>query len=127
MWFGGVLTIVSDILSSEIVDTSDVARVAHSSVRSVTRWQNREAAPRRRTEERLLELKAVLDLARRVFGDETARLWLRSPVPALDYEKPLDLVADRRWRDAVDVLHRVRRRHRREPAGRGTPRPRPHG
>jgi uncharacterized protein (DUF2384 family) len=49
-------------------------------------------------------LKAVLDLARRVFGDETARLWLRSPVPALDYEKPLDVVAEGNWRRAIDVL-----------------------
>lgn len=46
----------------------------------------------------------MLDLARRVFGDETARLWLRSPVPALDYEKPLDVVAEGNWRRAIDVL-----------------------
>lgn len=98
------MTVVSDILSSEIVDTGDVAKVAHSSVRSVTRWQNPDVAPRRETEERLLELKAVLDLALRVFGEETARLWLRSPVPGLDYEKPLDLVAEGRWRDVVDIL-----------------------
>ena len=98
------MTVVSDILSSEIVDTGDVARVAHSSVRSVIRWQSPEVAPRRETEERLLELKAVLDLARRALGDESARRWLRSPVPALDYEKPLELVADGHWRDVVDVL-----------------------
>lgn len=98
------MTVVSDILSSEIVDTGDVARVARSSVRSVIRWQNPDVAPRRETEERLLELKAVLDFARRVFGDETARLWLRSPVPDLDYDKPLDLVAAGRWRDVVDLL-----------------------
>jgi hypothetical protein len=29
---------------------------------------------------------------------------LRSPVPDLDYEKPLDLVADGRWRTVVDTL-----------------------
>jgi putative toxin-antitoxin system antitoxin component (TIGR02293 family) len=98
------MTVVSDILASDIVDTGDVAKVAHSSVRSVLRWQDPGTSPRRDTEERLLELKAVLDLARRVFGDETARLWLRSPVPALDYEKPLELVAAGQWREVIDVL-----------------------
>jgi len=98
------VTLVSDILSSDIVATGDVARVAHRSVRSVIRWQHDDVAPRRETEERLLELKAVLDLARRVFSDEAARRWLRSPVPALDYEKPLDLVAASRRRDVVNVL-----------------------
>ena len=102
MW--GAVTVVSDILASDLVDTGDVAKVAHSSVRSVLRWQAPGASPRRDTEDRLLELKAVLDLARRVFGDDAARLWLRSPVPALDYEKPLELVAARQWREVIDVL-----------------------
>ncbi|MFZ5851979.1 MAG: antitoxin Xre/MbcA/ParS toxin-binding domain-containing protein [Actinomycetota bacterium] len=71
---------------------------------SDSRWQHHDVSPRRETEERLLELKTVLDLARRVFSDEAARQWLHSPVPALDYEKPLDLVATGRWRDVVNVL-----------------------
>jgi putative toxin-antitoxin system antitoxin component (TIGR02293 family) len=98
------MTVVADILATDVVDGGDLARVAHTTVRTVNRWQRDQVAPRRESEDRLLELKAVLDLARRVFGDETARLWLRSPVPALDYEKPLDVVAEGDWRRAIDVL-----------------------
>jgi uncharacterized protein (DUF2384 family) len=64
----------------------------------------REIAPRRQTEERLLELKAVLDLATRLFRPDVARVWMRSPVPALDYAKPLDLVRAGQWRRVVDEL-----------------------
>ena len=46
----------------------------------------------------------MLDLARRVLGEEIARLWLHAPVPDLDYEKPLDLLAAGEWRRVVDTL-----------------------
>lgn len=36
--------------------------------------------------------------------DEAARLWMRSPNPDLDYEKPLDLVASGRYQRVVDLL-----------------------
>jgi putative toxin-antitoxin system antitoxin component (TIGR02293 family) len=98
------VTVVGEILATDVLDTGDVARVVHASPRSVARWQDLEVSPRRQSEERLLELKAVLDLARRVLGDDTARSWLRTPVPCLDYEKPLDLVSEGSWRRVVDAL-----------------------
>ncbi len=52
----------------------------------------------------LLELKAVVDLLRRVLHDDAARLWLRSPNPDLNYEKPLDLVAAGDYQRVVDLL-----------------------
>lgn len=95
---------VSDLFQDEIVDAVDVARVLGTSARSVSRWQSGESDPRRTNEERLLELGAVLDLAREVFPSGAARRWLRTPVPALDYEKPLDLISRGEWRRVVDVL-----------------------
>jgi putative toxin-antitoxin system antitoxin component (TIGR02293 family) len=97
------VTVVAEILADDLVDTADVARVVHTSPRSVVRWQG-GALPRRESEERLLELKAVLDLARKYLSDATARRWLRTPVPDLDYEKPIDLVAQGEWRRVVDTL-----------------------
>ena len=52
----------------------------------------------------VLELRAVVDLARRVMRDNAARLWLRSPNPDLGYEKPLDLIAQGRYRRVIDLL-----------------------
>lgn len=98
------MTVVAEILAGDLVDTVDVARIAHTSPRSVVRWQTGAVSPRRESEERLLELKAVLDLARRFLPETSARRWLRTPVPDLDYEKPIDLIADGEWRRVVDTL-----------------------
>jgi putative toxin-antitoxin system antitoxin component (TIGR02293 family) len=97
------VTVVADLLAGDIVDAADIARVIGISTRSVARWQAGEVAAET-SSERLLELKAVLDLARRVLGDGSARQWLHAPVPDLHYEKPLDLIAaGQSWR-VVDVL-----------------------
>ena len=58
----------------------------------------------REAEERLLELRAVVDLTRRVMRDNAARYWLRSPNPDLGYEKPLELIAQGRYQAVIDLL-----------------------
>lgn len=99
------LTALLDRLyESEVVDATDVARVSGAHVRSVGRWHAQQSEPRRQSEERLLELKAVIDLLRRVMRDDAARLWLRSPNPDLGYEKPIDLVASRQYQRVIDLL-----------------------
>ena len=52
----------------------------------------------------LLDLRAVVDLARRVMRDDAARFWMRSPNPDLGYEKPLDLVAEGQYQRVIDLL-----------------------
>lgn len=96
--------VLSDLLSGHVLDEPDVARALNASSRSVARWQARSAVPRRDSEERLLELKAVVDLLRRVLREEPARLWLRSPNPDLDYEKPLDLIAAGQFRIVIGAI-----------------------
>ena len=99
------LTSLLDHLSEgNVVDTADLARVRETSPRSVGRWEAEAATPRREAEERLLELRAVVDLARRVMRDDAARFWMRSPNPDLGYEKPLDLIAAGHYQRVVDLL-----------------------
>lgn len=93
-------TLVDELLDGEVVDSPDVARVVGTTARSVARWSE-GARPRRANEERLLELKAVVDLLRQVLRDEPARLWIRSPNPGLAYEKPLDLVQRGEFRRVI--------------------------
>ena len=88
----------------DVVDTADLARVSDTNPRSVTRWKAQAAVPRREAEERLLELRAVVDLVRKVMRDDAARLWMRSPNPDLGYDKPLDLVANGRYQMVIDLL-----------------------
>lgn len=99
-----VTTLLDDMLDSQIVDAPDVARVLGASPRSVARWSTAGALPRRQNEERLLELKAVIDVLRQVMRDESARLWLRSPVPALDFEKPMDLIERGEYRRVIGAI-----------------------
>lgn len=86
------------------MDTADLARVSATHPRSVTRWRSEETTPRRDAEERLLELRAVIDLTRQVMQDDAARYWMRSPNRDLGYEKPLDLVAAGQYHRVIDLL-----------------------
>jgi len=97
-------SLLDHLYEGDVVDTTDVARVSSTHPRSVARWQAEEANPRREAEERLLELKAVVDLTRRVMSDDAARLWLRSPNPDLDFDKPLDLISAGNYQRVVDLL-----------------------
>lgn len=99
-----VATLLEDMLRTDIVDPPDVARVLGTTARSVTRWASEGSMPRRDNEERLLELKAVVDALRQVMREEPARLWLRSPVPALDYRKPIELIEQGEYRRVIGAI-----------------------
>jgi putative toxin-antitoxin system antitoxin component (TIGR02293 family) len=99
-----VPVLLEHLYEGDVVDTADVARVSNTNPRSVSRWKAEQATPRRATEERLLELRAVVDLARRVMTDSATRSWLRSPNPDLGYEKPLDLIAQGSYQRVIDLL-----------------------
>jgi uncharacterized protein (DUF2384 family) len=98
------MTVISEVMRSDLVDTVDVAQVLGTTPRSVARWQQGDASPRRESVTRLLELKAVLDLASKVMRPDSARIWLRSPVPDLDYYRPLDLIEAGEFRRVVISL-----------------------
>lgn len=97
-------SLLEHLAEGDVVDTTDLARVSDTNPRSVARWRSEEATPRREAEERLLELRAVVDLARKVMRDEAARFWMRSPNPDLGYEKPLELVAEGQYQRVIDLL-----------------------
>jgi putative toxin-antitoxin system antitoxin component (TIGR02293 family) len=96
--------VLDQLIETTVVDSGDLAQVTGSTARSVSRWTTARTAPRRDAEDRLLELKAVVDQLLGVLNDESARLWLRSPIPALDWQKPLDLIADGKYRQVVGAI-----------------------
>ena len=97
-------TLLDHLYEGHAVDTADLARVSETNPRSVARWRSQETSPRRDAEERLLELRAVIDLARSVMHDDAARFWMRSPNRDLGYEKPLDLVVAGQYKRVIDLL-----------------------
>jgi putative toxin-antitoxin system antitoxin component (TIGR02293 family) len=98
---GGVL---DELIDTHVVDAGDVAQITGATSRSVSRWTTAKAMPRREAEDRLLELKAVVDQLRSVLRDEPARLWLRSPNPDLDWRKPLELIAEGEYRRVIGAV-----------------------
>jgi putative toxin-antitoxin system antitoxin component (TIGR02293 family) len=98
---GGVL---DELIDTHVVDTGDVAQITGATSRSVSRWATAKAMPRREAEDRLLELKAVVDQLRLVLRDEQARLWMRSPNPDLDWRKPLELIAEGEYRRVIAAV-----------------------
>ena len=100
----GLTTLLDHLYEGDVVDVADLARVSEANPRSVARWRTQETVPRRGAEERLLELRAVVDLTRSVMTDDAARFWLRSPNPNLGYDKPLDLVATGEYRLVIALL-----------------------
>ena len=80
-----VSTLLDHLYEGDVVDTVDLARVSETNPRSVSRWRSEETTPRRKAEERLLELRAVVDLARTVMNDDAARFLtaLTQPRPPL--------------------------------------------
>lgn len=99
----GMAALVDELLVDHIVDSPDVARVTGATPRSVTRWLE-GVSPRHPAEERLIEMKAVLDVLRRVLREEPAHLWIRSPNPDLDYHKPLDLIERGEYRRVIGAI-----------------------
>jgi putative toxin-antitoxin system antitoxin component (TIGR02293 family) len=95
---------VEQVLSGGLVDTADIARVLDTSQRSVQRWTVHDTVPRKDSEERLLELAAVLDLATKILPGEGARLWLRTPIAELGWCKPLDVIKEGGFRKVIDAL-----------------------
>jgi uncharacterized protein (DUF2384 family) len=97
-------TVLDELIDSRVVDTGDIAEVTGATRRSVNRWVASKTTPRREAEDRLLALKAVVDVLRSALRDEPARLWLRSPNPELDWRKPLELIAGGEYRRVIASL-----------------------
>ena len=99
-----IRSLLDHVCRGGVLNVGDLAQVTRTTRREVVRWRYRGATVRRDVEERLLELRAVVDLARTAMPDREARRWLRSPQPGLDGQRPLDLVSDGTAHLVIDVL-----------------------
>ncbi len=86
------------------LDAADLARALDTNTKTVQRWFRHSVSPRRRLHERILETVVVLNRLRDVLVDDSARDWLLTPVPMLDYEKPIDLLQSGEYRKVLDVI-----------------------
>lgn len=99
------MDVVRAITETGPLGTGDVARILGTTERTVQRWASGDSSPRREALDHLLEVKAVLDVAQEVLPAYDARaFWLRSPNSALNWEKPLDLIRERKYRRVIAAL-----------------------
>ena len=82
----------------------DIARATGAGQSTVEAWLARTRAPSGTRAERLLELAAIVEQAARVLRADAIPVWLNKPVPSLEHEKPIDLIARGEYRRVADVL-----------------------
>jgi putative toxin-antitoxin system antitoxin component (TIGR02293 family) len=82
----------------------DIARVVGSSPRSISRWAHGEADPRSRSRDRLLETAAVVTELSNVLVSDAAHVWLFTPNPFLEFDRPIDLVAEGQYRRVLSAI-----------------------
>lgn len=99
-----IRALLDNVCAGGVLNIGDLAQVTRTTRRNVVRWRYRGETVHRDVEERLLELRSVVDLARRAMPDREARSWLRSPQAELDGRRPLDLVSEGMAHLVIDVL-----------------------
>jgi putative toxin-antitoxin system antitoxin component (TIGR02293 family) len=82
----------------------DIARATGAGQSTVEAWLARTRAPSGTRAERLLELAAIVEQAARVLRPEAIPVWLNKPVPSLEQNKPIELIARGDYRRVADVL-----------------------
>ena len=82
----------------------DIARAVGTSPRSISRWAHGEADPRSRPRDRLLEITAVVTELSRVLQSDAAHVWLFTPNPFLEFDRPIDLVSQGQYRRVLAAI-----------------------
>ena len=83
---------------------ADIARatgVARSTARA---WLAHTRSPTGERAERLIELSALVERLARVMEPSYIAVWLRKPVPALEEEKPIDLIARGEYKRVAELV-----------------------
>ena len=86
------------------VDTADIALATGASASTVTSWMSARRTPSGERRRRVLELAALVERLRRVMEPAYVPVWLAKPQVALDDERPIDVIADGRYREVSRLV-----------------------
>jgi uncharacterized protein (DUF2384 family) len=100
-----VLTIEAQRLR-DVAHLSDalIAKATGAQPSTVRDWFAGRSSPTGKRAERLIELSEMTDRLARVMKAEYIPVWLQRPVPVLDDEKPIELLARGDYRPVADVI-----------------------
>lgn len=95
---------LGEAMARTSIDATGVARILDKDPKTVLRWLREDTVPHWDTRELLLALDVVLERLAEVIQPEAAEEWLFTPVPALDYERPVDLVRSGEYRRVLALI-----------------------
>jgi transcriptional regulator with XRE-family HTH domain len=82
----------------------DIARATGANETTVRAWLRDKRSPSGTYAERLAELSALVERLVRVMQPTYVPVWMRKPIPLLDDDKPLDVIAAGDYRRVSRVL-----------------------
>lgn len=82
----------------------DIARATGADETTVRAWLRDERSPSSAHAERLAELSSIVERLVRVMQATYVPVWVRKPIPLLDDDKPLDVIAAGDYRRVSRVL-----------------------
>ena len=86
------------------LESADIARATGAARATVNAWIRATRRPAAEHRDRLMELVAVVDRLADVMDDDQVALWLQKPLPALKDARPLDAIANGKYRDVSRVV-----------------------
>lgn len=82
----------------------DISRATGAHETTVRAWLRNARSPTGVHAERLVELSAIVERLVRVMQPAYIPVWMRKPIPLLDDDKPLDVIADGEYRRVSRVV-----------------------
>lgn len=83
---------------------AEIARATGAAASTVRAWLAGTRTPTGKRAERVIELSALIERLARVIDPRYIAIWLRRPVPALDDEKPLELIGHGEYRRVARLI-----------------------
>ncbi len=96
-----------EVMQETSLGAAGVARILGKDPKTVQRWLRSRTAPQWEVRETVLALNVVLEKLAEVVGPLSTEDWLFTPVPALDFHRPADLIRDGRSREVLNLIDSI--------------------
>lgn len=104
---GSVARLIVSARDSAGLTNAELAEAVGIGSRQLQNWAAGQSQPGSARLRRLLDLKYILDLVEEVYGEDGATVWLHARNRMLESKRPLDLIAEDRADEVIDLLDRI--------------------
>jgi len=102
-----VSRLVSELKTYGGLKGRDIANILGVSPPTVTRWSKGEADPTIDKQTAMAQLRWVAERLADFYEPDEVRLWLQSPHPQLEGQRPYDLIVEGRTSEVLEVIERL--------------------